>query len=110
MERYCFIIITVGPDEEDDDYREWYECQHMPDVLDVPGFVSAQRFRLQEAHENMRQYLTLFEIDTDDLDAVMKELRQRAGTNLMPLIKGAGQQTINRLVGRAVTPLLTSPP
>ena len=110
MERYCFIITTVGPDEEDDDYREWYELQHMPDVLDVPGFVSAQRFRLQGEREKMRRYLTLFEIETNDIEAVMAELRRRAGTSLMPLFDGAGQQTVDRLIGRAVTPQLTSAP
>ncbi|MEH6743071.1 hypothetical protein [Hyphomonas sp.] len=110
MEQYCFIIITVGPDEEDDDYRAWYECQHMPDVLDVPGFVSAQRFRLQEEPENMRRYLTLFEIETDDIEKSMRTLRQRAGTSLMPLMKGAGQQTAQRMVGRAVMPKLTNTP
>lgn len=110
MESYCFIIITVGPDEEDDDYREWYEFQHVPDVLDVPGFISAQRFRLEEEPENMRRYLTLFEIETNDIDRVMATLRQRAGTSLMPLMKGAGQQTVNRMVGKAVMPKLTNSP
>lgn len=28
----------------EDEYHEWYTRQHLPDMLQVPGFVGAQRF------------------------------------------------------------------
>lgn len=54
-------------------------------MLNVPGFISAQRFGIAEAQmggEKSRayKYLALYEIETDDIAGVLKELRARAGT------------------------------
>ena len=55
-----------------------------PDVLNVPGFVCAQRFRLadtqNDGNEKAYKYLALYEIETSDLPGVFKELAARRGT------------------------------
>jgi hypothetical protein len=57
-----------------------YDVQHIPDVLKVEGFVSAERFQL--ATEQMsdaapsHQYLAIYEIETDDLAKTLEAFRR----------------------------------
>jgi hypothetical protein len=106
MARHVFMIATSPPPGESDDYGDWYEHHHMPDVLKVPGFVSAQRFLLAAGpHDDpaIPRYMTIFEIESDDRDGVLAELARRAGRGEMPLYAGSGAKTVLRLVGSAVT-------
>ena len=32
----------------EDEFNRWYDGQHLPDMLAVPGFVSGQRFALTD--------------------------------------------------------------
>ena len=49
MAKYTFVVLSnsTTPAEEAE-YNEWYNKIHIPDVLNVPGFVAAQRFKLAE--------------------------------------------------------------
>jgi hypothetical protein len=110
--RHVFIIVNDPPSAEQvDAFDHWYVDRHMPDVLDVPGFISAQRFRLapEPAHpEALPRYLAIYEIETDDRAAVMAELRRRAGTEKMPLFPGPQRSATAVFIGEAVTPRLVA--
>lgn len=85
MAKYTFIVMTNPVAGKEAEYNEWYNKHHVPDVLNVPGFVCAQRFRLADTQfggeaSKAYKYLALYEIDTDDLAATLKELRARGGT------------------------------
>jgi hypothetical protein len=85
MAKYTFIVMTNPVAGKEAEYNDWYNKHHVPDVLNVPGFVCAQRFRLadtQFGREASREhkYLALYEIETDDLAGALKELRTRGGT------------------------------
>jgi len=85
MAKYTFIVLTNPVEGKESEYNDWYNRQHIPDVLNVPGFVSGQRFRLADAQMNRdgsraHRYLAVYEIETDDLAATLKELRARGGT------------------------------
>jgi hypothetical protein len=85
MAKYTFIVLTNPVAGKEPEYNDWYNRHHIPDVLNVPGFVCAQRFRLAEAQfggevSNAHKYLALYEIETEDLSGTLKELRARGGT------------------------------
>jgi len=85
MAKYTFIVLTNPVEGKESEYNDWYNRQHIPDVLNVPGFVSGQRFRLADAQMNRdgsraHRYLAVYEIETDDLAGTLKELRARGGT------------------------------
>jgi hypothetical protein len=67
--KHLFVVLT-NPTSEDQEaeFNRWYDEVHLPEVLQVPGFVAAQRFRL--THETMLPmagpYLALYEMETDD--------------------------------------------
>ena len=83
MAKYTFVVLTNPTSGKEAEYNKWYDEQHIPDVLNVPGFVAAQRFRLADAQmgdKNPHRYLALYEIETDDLAGALKELKARGGT------------------------------
>jgi len=86
MARFNFLVFSDGVPVKEDEYHRWYNEQHLPDVLRVPGFVAAQRFRLaQEDAAAPARHVAIYEIDTDDLQRTMGELQSRAGTAAMPM-------------------------
>jgi len=84
MAKYTFVVFTNAVTGKEAEFNEWYNRHHIPDVLNVPGIVSGQRFRLADTQfsrdEKKHKYLALYEIETDDIAATLKELRARGGT------------------------------
>ena len=50
--------------------------------MELPGFQSGQRYRLSTAlvEGETFPFLAIYDIETDDIDAVLAEMRSRAGT------------------------------
>ena len=80
VKEYGFIVFsnpsTPGREEE---FNNWYDHQHMPDVLRIPGFVSAQRFVTMSASPNstLPRYLIIFTLRSGDLAATNAEIARR---------------------------------
>lgn len=66
----------MSPDR-DGEFNEWYDGTHVPELLAVPGFVSARRFR-RVGGDGGPEYLAVYEIEADDLAAPVQELRRRS--------------------------------
>ena len=100
MAKYVFVVMSnpTTPGQEAE-YNEWYNKIHIPDVLNVPGFVAAQRFTLAEAQlgdgPRAHRYLALYEIETDDAKATLKELQKRIGTADMVMSDGIDMKGIS---------------
>ena len=78
MARHVLVALTNAADGRDDEFNDWYNNQHLGDVLQIPGFVSAQRFKLGAAQRMASppyKYLTLYEIETDNIQETMSALR-----------------------------------
>jgi hypothetical protein len=63
--------------ERDGELNDWYDGTHIPELLAVPGFVSARRFR-RVGGDGVAEYLAVYEIAADDLAAPIAELRRRS--------------------------------
>ena len=55
------VMIDVDPAHEDDFIR-WYNEEHFPERVGLPGFLSAKRSRL--ASEDGPKYLALYELES----------------------------------------------
>ncbi len=51
MGTYKLLVLTNAVEGRDDEFNQWYDHQHIPDALDVPGYVAAQRFRLADVQD-----------------------------------------------------------
>lgn len=57
------VMMDVDPDHEAD-FNRWYEEEHIPERMAIPGFLSARRF---EAVEGGPKYLALYELESVDV-------------------------------------------
>ena len=69
--------------ERDAEFSDWYTNTHIPQVLDIPGFSSARRFRVSDTAgiapaPGTPTYLTIYEVEADDLAAPLQELMARS--------------------------------
>jgi hypothetical protein len=74
-------------DGEEAEFNRWYDQVHIPQVVDrIPGVVSGRRYKLSTTQlvsdddTPEHRYLTLYELDTDDLAETAKRLGD-AGTD-----------------------------
>ncbi|NBB51166.1 hypothetical protein GVN24_23065 [Rhizobium sp. CRIBSB] len=83
MARFKLVALSNAVEDRDEEFNHWYDKQHLPDVMSVPGFVSAER--LTCLGEGQHRYMAIYEIETDDIGSVLAEFGKRPGTDLMPL-------------------------
>lgn len=89
MASQYFVVLTNPVEGKEDEYNDWYDNIHLPDVLKVPGVRSAQRFRLGDVQRSPAPhpwlYLAIYEVEDDMVQTVVDEIAKRAGTPVMPL-------------------------
>lgn len=109
MQEYTFVVFTNPVEGLEQEFDDWYVHQHLPDVLRVPGFKSGQRFELQSVqakpgHRPWR-FMTVFELETDDLRGTLDALIGRAHTPAMPMSPSISDDRMT-FAFKAVTPKL----
>lgn len=78
MARMILVALTDAVEGHEDEFNRWYTEVHLHEVMAIPGYVSAQRFRRTSPHagdEPVEQgqyrapprYLALYELQTDNL-------------------------------------------
>ena len=55
------VMMEVDPEHEDD-FNRWYNDEHLPERLEIPGYVSARRFKLEEG-DGVLKYLCIWELE-----------------------------------------------
>ncbi len=85
--RTICLVITQPVWGREHEYHEWYDNQHVRDVVRVPGILSAQRFDAvgpkPEDEAARPRFLAVYEI-AGDPDRTVEELQRRFGTPEMP--------------------------
>ena len=88
MAENLFIALTNPIEGEDDAFNKWYDTQHVPEVLDVPGVTAAQRYDIVELKvpddEGLpaqlppptHRYMVIYQLDQEP-DVVMAEFLNR---------------------------------
>ena len=107
MATYKFVVLTNPKPGQDAEYNRWYDEVHLGDVVDVPGFVGAQRFAIEDAaHFSGYRYLSIYDIECDDPKPVFEALMARAGTDAMALSPALDPDASTSL-WRAIGPVVT---
>jgi len=79
---YFFLVFNAPVAGKEAEYNKWYSEQHEPDVVSIPGFVSAQRFvyndvQLRAVALKKPKYLVIYKIVTPNLPSVIAEVKRR---------------------------------
>jgi len=84
--RYKMVVMTEPLAGREDEYNEWYQNVHLRDVVAVPGVRSARRYRLRMGvmpDPKPLPYLAIYDIESDDIEGVLKAMLDRAGSARM---------------------------
>jgi hypothetical protein len=108
MPRYKLIVLSSPVAGREADFDLWYQNIHLPEMMTISGFQSAQRFRLTEslAEKDGFPFLTIYEIETNDVPALLDEVRKRAGNGRLTISDSLSPQVYAvayEPVGPAVT-------
>jgi hypothetical protein len=95
-----FLVLSRPTSPEDEvEFNRWYDENHVPDSLLLPGFVKARRFRLSpeqllpdRATDPGVAYVTIYEID--DVDRIPE------ARSLLPKVMGVSAQFFTTTLDR----------
>lgn len=71
--------MPVSSDREAE-YHKWYNDTHLAEIVSVDGIVSARRFAPTDGNG---PFLSIYELDCDDLDAVIGRLGELGASGTM---------------------------
>jgi hypothetical protein len=112
MAKYRLIAMANPRAGQEEEYVRWYHDHHMHEVLEVDGIVAGQRFRVAESQLSQDpsawRYLAIYELDTDDPQAVVDALLERAKT-MTPTDTGDPDSRSYNYVFEAITERIQAP-
>ena len=91
-DRLFYLVFSNPVEGREDDFITWYDTVHLPEVLAVPGMLSAQRASFLETETSrsggispdQHRCCVVYEMDGDP-DAVLAEIRRRIGAGEMSM-------------------------
>ena len=79
MERWLITVQTNCTDtSRENEFNDWYDEIHVPDVLKVPGIVRATRYENAIPSEEQPKFLILLEVEADDVWKVTTALQEHS--------------------------------
>ncbi len=106
MQKHTFVVFSEPVVGKEDEYNEWYNGVHLKDVLKVPGFKSARRLKLDGSRgSKIATYLALYEIESENPNEVLENLKQRTNTPLMMLSESLDLKSVSTFLYREIIAL-----
>lgn len=87
--KHLLVALTNAVEGREDEFNDWYSNRHLDDILALPGVMAARRYVLSQSQTRPPpypyRYCAVYEIETDNLEALQQELSARARTPKMPM-------------------------
>jgi hypothetical protein len=83
MKRYAMYVFSHPIPGREEEYLDWYQGQHIHDLLSIPGIIGCKFYKtcseqlIDNVDDDRFPYLMVWEFETDDLDSLLEEIRQR---------------------------------
>jgi hypothetical protein len=62
--REVLLALTNPVEGKDEEFQEWYWGTHIPEILELPGFVAARRCRAADGAAGVsHRYATIYEVE-----------------------------------------------
>lgn len=102
MARYQLIMMTESLPGQEEAYCRWCEDQHFPDILRIPGVISAERVELLGGEEGAPgRYMAVFRTELEPSE-LMAEMARRNGTPEMPAGPYHNREKVQALFGEVI--------
>ncbi|MEA3300939.1 MAG: DUF4286 family protein [Pseudomonadota bacterium] len=91
MNEYVLVVYSNPAPGREAEYNDWYNNQHLRDVLQQPGYVSARRFKLtdfklDDAMPNpAHRYVAFYNMVTDDPEQALNDMKERVNQGIIGL-------------------------
>jgi hypothetical protein len=111
------VYTEPATDELEDEFNRWYSEEHLPDVVSVPGFTAATRYRLTDLNVGRqfkpwivpRRYLAIYELEVEGPEAVAeagRALRGRPNPTRSPALGSGERRSLTQFYERIFAPFL----
>ena len=72
-----YMVRSNPVEGKEEEFNRWYSDVHLPEVLQIEGFQTAQRFRLtkQQMQVQSHTYLAIYTINSEDVSGTLENLR-----------------------------------
>ncbi len=87
------LTMTEPPPEMEEEFNAWYDTEHVPERLTIPGFISAKRWVANDLRPGEGKYLATYELENVGVLS-SPEYQAHVGDHLSPWSK--------RCLGKAV--------
>lgn len=113
MTRHVLVVLSNAAPGRDHEFNDWYDQEHLRDVLSVEGFVSAQRFCLSDAQLRPdepppHRYLAIYEIEAPDLAVPLRQLLAGVTDGTIPLSETLDLPSLSAYAFTPITPRVTA--
>jgi hypothetical protein len=86
MATHRLVVFTEAKPGQEAEFNKWYDEVHLKEVLEVEGYVAAQRFEISPSQiggvggSTPARYLAIYEIEAESLDVALEKLNSGAAT------------------------------
>lgn len=105
MTNPALMVFTSPEDGQEAEYNEWYTNTHLAEVLEIPGIVAAQRWKVADQPGELpaHRYLAIYELDERPATDIIAALIEAASTMIMsPALGGAQMVLYEPVTGRVL--------
>ena len=90
------VMMQVDPEHEAE-FNRWYDEEHLLERLEIPGYISARRFKLEEGTDGMLNFLCIWELE--DASPLQSEMYQQQRARMTDLHRRANEVIKERARG-----------
>lgn len=111
MASCMLVVLSDAKDGREDAFNDWYNGRHLDDIVAMPGFSSAKRYRLRTLNMGAfpNKYLAIYEIDAEDPERAVDEMFALRDTPAMPLHPAFDLDTCNVAIFEACSDEVFAP-
>lgn len=107
MARHRLVAMSIPVPGREAELEHWYDNQHIPDCLKLPGFMAAERFRIDQQPMGIAvpawKVMVIYEIESDDIAATLAQISKVVRTPAMPMTEALDMTTALRIVGQSMS-------
>ncbi|HET9630204.1 MAG TPA: DUF4286 family protein [Novosphingobium sp.] len=87
MKKYKLLVFSNFTPGKEAEYNRWYDEVHIPDVLKVPGFIGASRYKLSDVTGEgaKHSYCAIYDVESNEIGATLAELGAAASSGQMTM-------------------------
>lgn len=103
MTRYRFMVESRPISGREADYHAWYDGRHTADLLNLPGAIRVERFRVVQPG-GTDSFFAIVDYETDDLPGLLATIGERSQTEDMPSSDAIDRESVKITILEGWTP------